>query len=560
MSSFSHLGLSQPLLEALDALAYETPSDIQEQAIPAILEGKDIIGISATGSGKTAAFTLPALDKIDPSLPKPQVLILSPTRELCSQVGEEAKILGKFIPAIKPVSIYGGAAIDKQITALKKGAQLVIGTPGRLLDHLRRKTLNLSEVSLCILDEADRMLDMGFREEMEEILSQLRKDHQILFFSATMNRNVENLIKRYSTNPIEISVNAKNTTVTRIEQSFLVLKQSSKLEALSRVVDYQEPKLAVVFCNTKLTVDECAEKLALRGYSADKLHGDITQVMRERVISRFKKGGIKLLIATDVAGRGLDIEDVELVVNYDLPRDAEDYVHRIGRTGRAGRSGKAVSLVTPRETHKVKHIERYIGNKIQEATLPNAADLQQKHLNKLISKVEKTLDDKTPTLYNDALAPLLAKEHTAETISSALIQLLIETTAKPREIIFEDNPKNKELLKSERASRRNSKRHDENDSPRESRNRNRQRKEPLLKGQTQLFLGIGSIVGCRAGDFLGMLCSETSLEKSEIGKILLFPRHTLVQVPEDKASKTIKQLKGVTIRGKSFMARLDRDI
>jgi ATP-dependent RNA helicase DeaD len=321
---FTELGLSKPLLEAVEILGYERPSPIQAMAIPLALEGKDLVGLSETGSGKTAAFLLPALQKIDLDLHMPQVLVVCPSRELAMQVCEDAHELGSKMKGLRIVPVYGGAPIDRQIRQMRDGIHGLVGTPGRLLDHLRRGSLDMSNVKVVVLDEADRMLDMGFRDEMTDLLKGTPDERQTLFFSATMNRQVEQLINRFGKNPQTVHIEQKSMTVATVEQCYYEVRQRSKVEVLSRLLDITPPGLAIVFCNTKRAVDECTEALLARGYTADRLHGDITQQMRERVLRRFREGTIELLIATDVAARGLDVDDIGVVFNYDLPQDPED--------------------------------------------------------------------------------------------------------------------------------------------------------------------------------------------------------------------------------------------
>ena len=350
---FSELGLPAELLAAVEKLGFERPSPIQALAIPPALAGKDIFGLSQTGSGKTAAFTLPMLARLDLDLNRTQAMILCPTRELANQVCEDVHRLGSALGKLHAVPVYGGAPMDRQLRALRAGAHVVVGTPGRVLDHLRRGSLDPKLIKTIILDEADRMLDMGFRDEMEELLAALPPERQALFFSATMNRGVKSLIESFGNDPVIIQIEQTAKTVTTIDQCAYEVRQRSKVEVLSRLLDIEVSRLSIVFCNTKRTVDEATEALLARGYAVDRLHGDITQQMRERVLNRFREGTIEVLVATDVAARGLDIDEIDLVVNYDLPQDPEDYVHRIGRTGRAGRSGRAVSFVFGRDVHRL---------------------------------------------------------------------------------------------------------------------------------------------------------------------------------------------------------------
>ena len=342
---FSELGLSAEVLKAVDKLGFEQAAPIQAAAIPVLMTGKDVVGQSMTGSGKTAAFGIPAVEKVDPNLRAVQVLILCPTRELAIQVSEEIHKLAFFKRGINCLPIYGGQSYERQFFGLKQGAQIVIGTPGRVMDHMRRGTLRLSTVKMVILDEADVMLNMGFREDIETILKDAPKERQTVFFSATMPKPIRDLIEKYSREPQNVKIEQKAMTVPTVEQVYYEVDRRYKMELLTRLIDLYDMKLGIIFCNTKRMVDDLVEHLEAAGYQADRLHGDMTQNMRDRVMNKFRKSGLEFLVATDVAARGIDVDDVEVVFNYDLPYDPEDYVHRIGRTGRAGKSGKAISLV-----------------------------------------------------------------------------------------------------------------------------------------------------------------------------------------------------------------------
>jgi ATP-dependent RNA helicase DeaD len=437
--AFSELGLEPHLLKAVDKLGYESPSPIQALTIPVVLSGKDVVGLSETGSGKTAAFGLPALQMIDTHPHKTQVLILCPTRELSVQVCEEIHKLGAQIKDLVAIPVYGGAPIDRQIRYLKQGSHIVVGTPGRLMDHMERKTLDLSQTRMVILDEADRMLDMGFRDDMEHILSQAPKERQTLFFSATMNKAVEKLIAHFGKDPEQIHIERKSLTVSSVEQSYYEVRNRSKIEVVSRLLDIDAPRLAIVFCNTKRMVDECCDALINRGYSADRIHGDVTQVGRERVLKKFRSGQVEILVATDVAARGLDIDEVDAVFNYDLPQDPEDYVHRIGRTGRAGRSGKAYSFVFGKDIYRLGSIERYIKLPIQRAKIPSQEDIEGKQTNAIMELVKERLESGNYKTDRESMDRLLEQGHTTTDIANALFSLVTETKAREGESIAEDN-------------------------------------------------------------------------------------------------------------------------
>ena len=438
-TKFTDLGLRAELIEGIHRLGFESPSPIQAETIPTALSGVDIVGLSQTGSGKTAAFGLPALNMIDVDLQQTQVLVLCPTRELAVQVCEEINRLASALKGFTSVPVYGGAPIDRQMRALRKGAHVVVGTPGRVMDHLRRKTLRTDAIGLCILDEADRMLDMGFREDMEVILGDMPASRQTLFFSATMNRGVEGLIRTFSKNPQEISIERKALTVDTIEQTYYEVRNRSKIEVLCRLLDLEINPRGIVFCNTKQMVEDATEALTARGYVADRIHGDITQANRERVIKRFKDGSVELLVATDVAARGLDIDDVGIVFNYDLPHDPEDYVHRVGRTGRAGRSGKSVTFVYGRDIYRLEAIERYTRQVVKRMPIPSLEDVEGRKADKVFNQVRSALEEGTFKRHDDLVDRLLDAGHTPTDIASALFDLLGSDEGREGEKIAEDN-------------------------------------------------------------------------------------------------------------------------
>ena len=388
---FSELGLSPALLKAIDRLGYEKAAPIQSEAIPLIMSGSDVVGQSHTGSGKTAAFGIPAVELVDPHLRAVQVIILCPTRELAVQVAEEIFKLSIFKRGVQSVPIYGGQSYDRQIRALQQGAQIVIGTPGRILDHIDRRTLALDQVKMVVLDEADEMLDMGFREDIEQVLKNVPTERQFICFSATMAKPIMDLINKFGREPKAIRIEHKVLTVPTVEQAYYEIRGRSKTEALTRLIDIHDLKLGIIFCNTKRMVDELTDELVARGYSADRIHGDMSQAQRDRVMSRFRNSGLEFLVATDVAARGIDVDNIEVVFNYDLPWDEEDYVHRIGRTGRVGRSGRAFSLVAGREIYKLQSIERYTRMKIARYQVPSLDEVEEKRTNLFFEKIRVAL-------------------------------------------------------------------------------------------------------------------------------------------------------------------------
>ncbi|MGB0408837.1 MAG: DEAD/DEAH box helicase [Opitutales bacterium] len=437
-TTFSDLGLRSELLEGIRRLGFESPSPIQAQTIPVALAGHDIVGLSQTGSGKTAAFGLPALNRVDTDSAEQQVLVLCPTRELAIQVCEEINRLGSALKGLAAIPVYGGAPIDRQMRALRKGAQLVVGTPGRVMDHLRRKTLRPESINLCILDEADRMLDMGFREDMEVILDALPNDRQTLFFSATMNKGVEGLIRAFSHDAQQIRIERRALTVDSIDQEYYEVRNRSKIEVMCRLLDMETKPRGIVFCNTKQMVEDATEALAARGYIADRIHGDITQSNRERVIRKFRDGSVELLVATDVAARGLDIDDIDLVFNYDLPYDPEDYVHRIGRTGRAGRTGKSITFIYGRDIHRLEAIERYTRQNVRRMRIPSLEEVEGRKADKVFNQVRDLLESRSFKRYDALVDRLLDAGHTPTDIASALFDLLRSDENSQGEEIVED--------------------------------------------------------------------------------------------------------------------------
>ena len=418
---FSELGLSPELLKAIDKLGFEQAAPIQAEAIPLLMAGRDIVGQSQTGSGKTAAFGIPAVEKVDVHDRTVQVLILCPTRELAVQVSEEIHKLAFFKRGINALPIYGGQSYERQFFGLKQGAQIVIGTPGRIMDHMRRGTLRLDSVKLAVLDEADVMLNMGFRDDIELILQSVSKKRQTVFFSATMPRPIRDLIEKYARDPQNVRIEQKAMTVPTVEQVYYEVDRRYKIELLTRLIDIHDLKLGIVFCNTKRMVDDLVDHLEAQGYMADRLHGDMTQNMRDRVMNKFRKSGLEFLVATDVAARGIDVDDVEVVFNYDLPYDGEDYVHRIGRTGRKGRSGRAISFASGREVFQIRNIERYTNMRIHRGKIPTVNEVEEARANVFLDNLRRTL---TSGDYkrNDHLVERLLEEGFASTdIASALI-------------------------------------------------------------------------------------------------------------------------------------------
>ncbi|KPU27685.1 RNA helicase [Caloranaerobacter sp. TR13] len=511
---FKDLMLSNEIVKAIEDMGFEEPSPIQAKAIPLLMEGKDVIGQAQTGTGKTAAFGIPVLEKMQPENKKLQALILCPTRELAIQVSEELRRLSKYKSNIKILPIYGGQPIERQIKALKKGIHIVVGTPGRIMDHMRRRTLKMDNLKMVILDEADEMLDMGFRDDIETILKEVPKERQTVMFSATMPKPILELTRKYQKKPQLVKVVHKQLTVPNIEQIYFEVKEKTKLEVLSRLIDMYNPKLSLVFCNTKKRVDELVSQLQGRGYFADGLHGDMKQSQRDRVMSKFRNGTIEILVATDVAARGIDVDDVEAVFNYDLPRDEEYYVHRIGRTGRAGKSGRAFNFVVGKEIYKLKEIQKYTKTKIMRHDIPSINDVEEIRTNLFLEKVKAIMEEGHMTRYIKYIERLLEEDYTSIDIAAALLKMAMGEQSK------EELELNNEF---------------ENTGA-----------EP---GMVRLFINVGRKHKVKAKDIVGAIAGETGLSGKLIGIIDVFDRYTFVEVPKEYAKEVLMIMKNNKIKG-----------
>ncbi|WP_129596817.1 DEAD/DEAH box helicase [Methanohalophilus profundi] len=422
--TFKDLNLSKNIERAVEDMGFEEPTPIQSQSIPYLMEGKDVIGQAQTGTGKTAAFGIPALEMLDVKSKKVQVVVLCPTRELANQVAEEMSKLAKY-QNTKMLPVYGGQPIDRQIKALRRGVHIVIGTPGRIMDHIQRKTLKLDGVKMLVLDEADEMLDMGFREDIEFILSRVPGQKQTVLFSATMPKPIIKLTKKYQQNPQMVKTVHKKLTVPQVEQYYFEVKNNAKTEVLCRLIDIYNFKSSLVFCNTKKNVDKQVETLKARGYLVDGMHGDMRQAQRERVMSNFRKGEIETLVATDVAARGIDVENIEAVFNYDIPQDEESYVHRIGRTGRAGKEGVAITFASGKDIRKIKDIQKHTKAKIIRKNVPSQSDVEDIRAEMLSQNVKKIIDDGHIGKYEHWVENLLEEDYASVDVAAALVKILL---------------------------------------------------------------------------------------------------------------------------------------
>ncbi len=520
---FSQLNLSSEVQKALDAMGFEEATPIQSQAIPPIFEGKDIIGQAQTGTGKTCAFGIPAIEMLDSQNLGVQVMILCPTRELAIQVSEELKNVSKYKKGIKILPIYGGQSIDRQIMALKGKPQIVIGTPGRIMDHMRRHTLKLSNLRMMILDEADEMLNMGFREDIDLILKDLPEDRQTLLFSATMPKEIMDLTKLYQKDPLHVKTAHKQLTIPSIEQYYLEVRENSKLELLCRLIDAKNIKLGMVFCNTKKRVDELTSSLQTRGYSAEALHGDMKQTERDRVMNKFRKGLIEILVATDVAARGIDVNNVEAVFNYDIPSDEEYYVHRIGRTGRAGKKGVSYSFIFGRDIYKLKDIQRYTKSEILPMKPPTISDVEEVKLEGAISEVLGLLE--TPeafSKYHSIIEKMLSASDEATTLDIAALLFKMA--------FGELDSRNYEISDLDQEEVR-------------------YRKE----GMVRLFFNVGSMDRIQPKNIVQSIASKTSVSGKLIGEIDIHKNFTFVEVPAEFADEVLNNLRNFTHRGRNVV-------
>lgn len=519
-TSFADLGLKASILNALTDLGYEKPSPIQAACVPHLLAGRDVLGMAQTGSGKTAAFSLPLLHNINPELAAPQVLVLAPTRELAVQVGEACADFAKHMKGVNVVALYGGQRYDVQLRALRQGPQVVVGTPGRLLDHLKRGTLNLSNLSGLVLDEADEMLRMGFIEDVENILAQVPAQHQTALFSATMPEAIRRITRRFMNEPQEVRIQSSVTTRPDISQSYWTVHGMRKNEALLRFLEAEDFDASIIFVRTKNATLEVAEALERSGYNSAALNGDMNQALREQTLDRLKDGRLDILIATDVAARGLDVDRISLVVNYDIPMDSEAYVHRIGRTGRAGRAGRALLFVENRERRLLRNIERIMKLTIPEVELPTAEVLSTRRLVKFAAKVQKQLESSDLDMYRALLAKLQpAEELDMETLAAALLKM----AQGERPLILPPDPVIERRLR--RAFRERDERRDGGERP--------PRRERRDVGEMELYrIEVGRDDGVEVRHIVGAIANEGDISSRYIGNIKLFASHSTIELPK----------------------------
>jgi len=585
-TSFEDLNLAAPLLQSVQGLGYETPSPIQAETIPLLLEGKDVIGQAQTGTGKTAAFALPLLSRLDLSQKLPQVLVLAPTRELAIQVAEAFQTYARHLKGFHVLPIYGGQSYDIQLRQLKRGVHVVVGTPGRVMDHMRRKTLNLTNLQALVLDEADEMLRMGFIDDVKWVLEQTPDNRQIALFSATMPSVIRRIAEQHLNNPVQVTIKVKEATAETIRQRYWMVSGRNKLDALTRILEAEAFDAVIIFVRTKTATEDLAEKLEARGYSATALNGDIAQKQRENTVNRLKKGHLDIVVATDVAARGLDVQRVSHVINYDIPHDTESYIHRIGRTGRAGREGDAILFVSPREKRMLYAIERATKKSIEKFEMPTTDTINDKRIAEYKQRITETLESGEDLQLFTEIVEQYRQEHDvpANEIAAALAKMV--QGDKP--LLLKDEPQRRERpdrsVRSDPSSGRSSDRSDRpqrsdrnprfdapEDKRRSSRNASREQYEdndiqpkrreshrgsPLEEGMERFRLDVGETHGVKPGNIVGAIANEIGLESEFIGRVQILDDYSTVDLPSGMPKAIFSDLKKIQVCGQRLNASL----
>jgi len=560
-ADFESLGLSAPVLKAVKQLGYEQPSPVQAQSIPILLEGKNLLGTAQTGTGKTAAFALPFLSKIDEKQRSPQILVLTPTRELAIQVAEAFQSYAKHMKGFNVLPIYGGADIGGQLRSLKRGVQVVVGTPGRMLDHLRRRSLDLSQIKGLILDEADEMLRMGFIDDVETILAQTPPECQRALFSATMPPTIRRVAEKYLGDAERVNIEAKTKTVERIEQQYVTVKAHQKMDALTRVLEVESFDGMIIFVRTKSSTVDIAERLEARGFSSAALNGDLSQALRERTINRLKKGQIDVVVATDVAARGLDVERISHVINFDIPYDNESYVHRIGRTGRAGRDGKAILFITPKETRLLRSIEKSTRQTISPLTMPSNEQVSDQRIMQFTNQLVKTLETPRLDKFRDLITKFAAEnELDMADIAAALtyenqkerpLFPKLDNIVAPRENNRDrDNGRDRNRDRAEKRDHKDNRRED-------NRREERPKREPRVRDEggedvamVTYRMEVGNNDGITPSNIVGAIANEADISSRYIGSIKLHDDYSTVDLPEGMPDELLNHLKKVRVCAK----------
>lgn len=545
MNPFSTLGIRHDIVNAITELGFENPTPIQEQAIPVLLSGSnDFVGLAQTGTGKTAAFGLPLLELLDFEENYPQALILCPTRELCLQITSDMNKYAKNMKNVNVVAVYGGANISDQLRQIKRGVQIVVATPGRMLDIINRKAIDFSQVQFVVLDEADEMLNMGFQEDIDSILSTTPDDKKTWLFSATMPTEVRRIAKKYMTDPFELTMGTKNTGNVNIEHEYYIVKARDKYAAFKRIVDFNPEIFGIVFCRTKIETQEIAESLMKDGYNADALHGDLSQQQRDKVMKRYRDRSLQLLIATDVAARGIDVNDVTHVINYSLPDEIENYTHRSGRTGRAGKTGISIAIINSKELGKIRHIERTIGKSFTKAEIPSGFDVCEKQLFAMIHKVhnvevnEDQIEQYIPRIMDEFKD--LDKEAIIKRFASLEFNRFLEYYSKAPDLNISGDDRGFE--RGDRAERGD-----------------RTFKSSTSPGYTRLFMNLGSVDDFTRGDMLGFICNNTKISGKSVGKIDLKGVFTFFEVEESAVNQVVEGFKSVDFQGREVRIELAGD-
>lgn len=524
MTTFNELPISSEIMKAVEETGYENATDIQAQSIPCILEGKDVLGRSNTGTGKTAAFGIPAIEKVIPGNKFPNALIICPTRELVTQVATELRKFSKYKEGVKIVPIYGGQPIDRQIQLLKRGCGIVVGTPGRIMDHLNRRTLKLQDVNMIILDEADEMLNMGFKEDIEEILSMMPADneHQTILFSATWPQAILKITEQFQKDPVRVEIKSSQRTIDTVEQIYYEAPRGKKANALRVLLNHYDPDLCMIFCNTKKMVDELCEELNKHDIKATSLHGDMKQEFRSRVMEQFRNGTSPILIATDVAARGIDVDDIDLVVNFDIPQDMEYYIHRVGRTGRAGKKGLAITLISGgKQRGAIKDVIRYTKTNITRHALPTSAQMMEANRNAFIAKVKEACDEGITEESIEIANALMADGIALENIISALISMNYKN-----EVIDIEEEENVKRYASDFDA-------------------------------ITLKFSVGRTHGIQPGNIVAAIIEECGMSPKAIGRIDVRPNFSLVDIAADKVDIVLNNMQRTTIRKQEVMVEID---
>ncbi|MBV2130263.1 DEAD/DEAH box helicase [Arsukibacterium indicum] len=551
--SFSQLMLPEPLVRAVTELGYETPSPIQAAAIPKLLAGEDVLGQAQTGTGKTGAFALPLLARLDPAQNDPQILVLAPTRELAIQVAEAFQAYARYMPAFHVLPLYGGQSYTNQLKSLKRGSQVIVGTPGRILDHLDRGTLKLDKLRAIVLDEADEMLRMGFIDDVQTIMDATPKGRQVAMFSATMPAQIRAIAQKHLKNAEEIKIASKTSTVERIKQSYVMLDGNQKLDALTRVLEGEEYDASIVFVRTKSATEEIAEKLGARGYAVACLNGDMNQAHREQTIRRMKASQLDIIVATDVAARGLDVERISLVVNYDIPYDSEAYVHRIGRTGRAGREGKAILFVSPRERRLLRTIEHATKQPIEQMSLPTGQVIEQRRIESFREQLAQTIETQNLSFFQELVTDWREKLETTD-VDLAAALLFLAQKDQPLNVAKQFPELRQPHARGEREERP---RRERGDRSGERPDRGPRVRREMKGDYNNYRIEVGKEHGVRAGDIVGAIANEANIDSQFIGNIKLFDHFSTVELPANIPAEIFQHLKKVYVRKQKLNISID---